>query len=126
MYFGSPFVFLSDNGGEFSNELLHDMGRQLNVTVKVTPAHSPFSNGTVEKHNAVLAETMSKVLSDVKCEPDLALSWSLAEKNSLLNNNGFSPNQLVFGESCRFPSVVTDNLPTYDVATTDVMKKNFK
>ena len=58
-YFGSPFVFFSDNGGEFSNELLHDMGRQLNVTVKVAPAHSPFSNGTVENNNAVLAETMS-------------------------------------------------------------------
>ena len=67
-----------------------------------------------------------KVLSDVKCEPDLALSWSLAAKNSLLNNNGFSPNQLVFGESCRFPSVVTDNLPTYDVATTEVMKKKLQ
>ena len=125
-YFGSPFVFLSDNGGEFSNELLHDMSRQINITVKVTPAHSPFSNGTVERHNAVLAETMCKVLSDVNCEPDLALSWALSAKNSLLNNNGFSPNQLVFGKSCSFPSVVSNDLPAFDVATTDVMRKKHK
>ena len=32
----------SDNGGEFNNSELQDMAENLNITVKITPADSPF------------------------------------------------------------------------------------
>ena len=41
--FGSPGKFISDNGGEFNNELLRDLGEQLNTRVLTTAAESPWS-----------------------------------------------------------------------------------
>ena len=98
------------------------VSRHINITVKTTPAYSPFSNGIVERHNAILAETMVKTLDDLKCEPELALSWALSAKNALLNNDGFSPNQLVFGKNFNFPSVVSNKLPALSTTTNEIIK----
>ena len=52
--FGTPKLFLSDNGGEFINDIFREMGEQLNINVETTSAESPWSNGIVEKHNGVI------------------------------------------------------------------------
>ena len=63
--FVTPTLFLSDNGGEFKNELFTEMGEQLNINIKTTAAESPWSKGTVEKQNRVIGNMMEKVMSDV-------------------------------------------------------------
>ena len=95
--FGTPKLFLSDNGGEFNNDIFREMGEQLNISVKTKGAESPWSNGVVEKHNSVIGNMMEKVLSDAGCSLEVALAWCLSAKNALLNSYGYSPNQLVFG-----------------------------
>ena len=47
--FGCPGKLLSDNGGEFNNDLLREMGEQLNIEVLSTAAESPWSNGITER-----------------------------------------------------------------------------
>ena len=81
-YFGSPMKFHSDNGGEFANEVFLEMNEKLGVETSTTPAESPFSNGVVERHNAVLYETMMKTMEDVKCEPEVALAWAISSKQT--------------------------------------------
>ena len=107
-------MFLTDNGGEFTNELFTEMTDMLNIVDTTTAAESPFSNGIVERHNAVLAGSIRKVLLDTKCKPSIAVSWALSAKNSLVNHNGYSPNQLAFGQNFDFPSVVTNKLPALE------------
>ena len=63
LIYGLPEKLYSDNGGEFNNSELEDMAENLNITVKTTPADSPFSSGLLERHNAVLTETLLKELS---------------------------------------------------------------
>ena len=41
--FGTPKLFLSDNGGEFNNDIFREMGEQLNINVKTIGAESPWS-----------------------------------------------------------------------------------
>ncbi len=53
--FGVPKKILTNNGGEFNNELVRDMAEQLNTIITTTAAESPWSNGIVERHNAVRA-----------------------------------------------------------------------
>ena len=85
-YFGYPKKFLSDNSGEFANnKSFIDMCAKLNIEVATTAGESPFSNGTVERHNKVLAEALQKTLDDVKCELDMALAWAVSAKNALQN-----------------------------------------
>ena len=106
-YFGYPKKFLSDNGGEFSNERFREMNEKLNIETATTAAESPFSNGMVERHNFIIAEAMHKTIEDVRCEPKVALAWAVCAKNSLQNYNGFCPNQLVFGHNINIPCVLT-------------------
>ena len=127
-YFGAPGTFMSDNGGEFSNELFEELCGSLNIIDAKTAPYSGFSNGTVERHNGVLAETVSKLLNDpeLNCTPSLAVSWGVSAKNSLLNHNGFTPNQLVQGKNVSLPSVVIDKLPALQGTTSDFMRRKLQ
>ena len=108
--FGTPNLFLSDNGGEFNNDEFREMGEQLNINIRTTGAESPWSNGIVGKHNSVIDNMMEKVLADVSCSLEVALGWCLSAKNALLNSYGYSPNQLVFGYNPNFLSVMDNKL----------------
>ena len=58
--FGHPTKFLSDNGKEFANHDFLDLCEKMNIVVKTTAAELPWSNGLLERHNAVIGETMNK------------------------------------------------------------------
>jgi transposase InsO family protein len=113
-YFGCPRKFMLDNGGEFSNDVFREMNEKLNVETITTAAESPFSNGTVERHNGILKQTMLKTIVDVKCDPNIALAWAICAKNALHNHFGFSPNQMVFGFNVNMPTVLSDEPPALE------------
>ena len=116
-YFGAPRKMLSDNGGEFDNETFREMNEKLNVQTCNTAAESPWSNGMVERHNAILYESMMKTMKDAQCDPEIALAWAVSAKNSLQNSGGYSPNQLVFGRNINLPNVLQDEPPAHNIDT---------
>ena len=125
MYFGCPQRFMSDNGGEFANDVFIEMNEKLGVETITTVAESPFSNGTVERHYGILYKTMMKTIDDTGCSPDLALVWAVSAKNTLQNAGGYSPNQLVFGTNTNVPSVLTADPPALESTTSsDIVRKN--
>ena len=79
--YGAPEKCLTDNRGEFANSQFLEMCEAMNITVKVTAAESPFSNGLVERHNMIIANMLDQILEDQPLDLDTALSWcSNAEK----------------------------------------------
>ena len=124
-YFGAPLKFHSDCGGEFSNEVFKEMNELFGIETSTTPGESPFSNGIVERGNAMLFETMMKTKDDAKCPLETALAWAVCAKNSLQNVFGYSPNQLVFGRNVNLPSVETDELPSLkEPKYSDMIRQN--
>ena len=115
--FGVPQSIFSDNGGEFDNHLLRDVAELLGTRVITTAAYSPWSNGIVERHNAVLENMILKLIDDSKCSVANALVWAVTAKNALHNNLGYSPNQLVFGKNNNLPSVLTAKPPALHSCT---------
>ena len=115
--FGVPDRILSDNGGEFNNMDMLDMGNNLNTEVTTTAAESPWSNGVCERHNAVIGNMVKKIVSEARCDIKTALAWAVNAKNCLHNVYGFSPAQLVFGRNPNLPSVLNDKLPALEGAT---------
>ena len=109
--FGTPQGIMSDNGGEFDNGLLRDVAELLNTKVLTSAAYSPWSNGIVERHNAVIENMLLKIVEDGSCSVKNALVWAISAKNALHNNRGYSPNQLVFGRNPNLPSVLSDKPP---------------
>ena len=112
--FGTPNLFLSNNGGEFNNELFREMGEQLNINFKTTAAESPWFNGIAKKQNDAIGNMMEKVMSDVGCSLEVALAWCISAKNSLLNSYGYITNQLVFAYNPNFSSVMQNKPPAFE------------
>ena len=74
--FGVPQSIFSDNGGEFDNHLLRNVAELLGTRVITTAAYSPWSNGIIERHNAVLENMVLKLTDDSKCSVADALVWA--------------------------------------------------
>ena len=70
-------MIISDNGGEFNNTLFTNMAELFNINVKPTAAESPWSNGMVERHNAILAKTIEKLSLEHKNKYpiDVIIAW---------------------------------------------------
>ena len=71
----------------------------FNVRICTTTAMSHSSNGFMEQHDAVLGLKETKTINSTNCDLETAVFWAESAKNSLTNNNGFSPNQLVFSKN---------------------------
>ena len=46
-----------------------------------------------------LSDIVLKIKEDINCTWKTALAWAVIAKNCLMNINGFSPHQLVFGQT---------------------------
>ena len=116
--FGAPKRVLTDNGGEFDNEMFRQNAGFYGFQVSATAANSPFSNGCCERHNAVLTETFEKVCADLGHEDEkLCLQNAVFAKNCLFSHLGYSPYQLVYGRSPRLPNVIESELPALEELT---------
>ena len=124
-YFGSPLKLHNDNGGEFANEVFMEMNEKFGIETSTTPGEAPFSNAKVERGNAMLYETTMKTMEDTKCGSETALAWAVSAKNSLQNESGYSPNQLVIGQNGRLPSLLNDAPPALHPTTnSDLVREN--
>ena len=83
-YFGAPNKFMAVNDGGFCNAEYVDLCENFNIEIQNSAAESPFSNGMVECHHAVLAQTALKTKKDTNCSSAVALAWGLNAKNSLV------------------------------------------
>ena len=75
------------------------MNEKLNIEMCTITAKSPFSNGTVEHHNLIVAEAMEKTLEVEKCEPEIVLAWTVNAKNALQNHYGHSAQMNLYFDS---------------------------
>lgn len=66
-YFGRPCQILSDNGSEFDNKEMRELGDKFGIDKRTTVADSLFSKGIVERHNKVVYKCMIETIDDCKC-----------------------------------------------------------
>ena len=122
--FGTPRKILSDNGCEFNNSEMRDLGERFNIKILTTAAESPWSNGVCERQNAVLGEGVRKIMDDTNCSLNIALAWTVSARNSLSNHSGFSPNQLVFGQNPSLPNVYVNKPPALECTSSSEIVRN--
>ena len=123
--YGTPGSLLSDNGREFNNKELLELGEKCNIKIKTTAAESPWSNGLVERHNQILGDMILKTREDTGCSLEMAVMWCITAHNSLSDVHGFSPFQLVFGRNPALPSLQNNKPPALnDETVNDMIRKN--
>lgn len=62
--FGAAKTFHMDNGGEFANDEMRELGNQFGINIKHTAAYSPCANGLNERNHATVDIMMQKMLED--------------------------------------------------------------
>ena len=87
-----------------------------------TGAYSPFQNGLCEKNHHTVDMMVEKILDgNSKMDFNQALSAAIFAKNTLINVQGFSPMQIVFGAQPRIPGAAQNNSPPANEEITEVL-----
>lgn len=121
--YGTPRKILSDAGREFHNDNMEIFTSKMGIELLSTAAESPWSNGLCEKTVGIIKESLIKLKEDGH-EKKEALDWAIFSKNTLSNNKGFSPNQLVFGFNGNIPTLMGEENPAlYENDDNDYMRK---
>ena len=112
--FGFPSVgFWSDNGGEFSNDLVQEVADKMGIQFKFGPSYSPWSNAINERNHASADITVSKILETHGGRlTDKVVSSAAWTHNTNVNVHGSSPLQLATGKAVSIPGLSSANLAT--------------
>ena len=102
--------FYADNGGEFVYMKMDELIAILRVTVRYSPAYSPWSNGINERNNTSCDITIKKLMGERKVTLNDSLVKAAAwTHNTNVNKLGYTLFQLMTGKSCNLPGLTMGN-----------------
>ena len=108
-----------DNGREFANSEMRELGNKLGISIKHTAAYAPWANGINERNHATIDTMMDTMLEKSPgLSEQTALQYATSIRNSMMYVKGFTPSQLSIGQNPRLPSNITDNIPALSEGTT--------
>lgn len=123
--------FFSDKGKEFDNQIMKEYASRLGLTLRTTPAYSPWANGSNERNHFSVDRAVEKVLeTDPKLSlqeaTDLACFW---QNQEIRKRFGCSPQQLLTGKGSSIPgisdgNVVSDQLCSLSKTTQDIFARH--
>ena len=109
----------ADNGGEFKNPKMKEAAAKYGISLRLTAAHSPWSNGKNERNHYTCDIIVDKLLEeDPSIGLEEAVSHAVEAKNLQINKTGLSPRQLMFGKQGVIPGI-TDGSPASMEAVTE-------
>ena len=101
--YGIPEQIHSDQGTQFTSELMREVYKELGIRGTTTPAYNPKSN-PVERSHRDLGQLLRACVNESPQDwesflPDCLLAMRIAQNRS----TGFSPFFLVYGRECVMP-----------------------
>ena len=107
MKLGAPDVIHTDQGSNFSSELMQDICRIFMIEkTRNTPYH-PQGNGQVERFNRVIADTLSKYCAEKPQEWDVYLPYITFVYNTTVHRTiGATLYSMIFGREAQYPIVL--------------------
>ena len=102
--FGSPRVFLSDNGKEFRGRVVTEVADMLGIERRYTPAYHAASNGLIERQNATLQTMLKNLVQETGREWSEVLGFATATYRSTIHESTRqTPNMMVLGREILLP-----------------------
>ena len=85
---------------------MKEVTAKYGISLTLTAAHSPWSNGKNERNHYTCDLTVEKLMEeDGKLSLEEAVSHAVNAKNLQINRSGFSPRQLTFGKQGLIPGI---------------------
>lgn len=114
---GSPSQLLTDQGTNFTSQLLSEVCKLCNVKKIQTSPYHPQGDGLIERFNRTLATMLSMYVNTRHNDWDLILLFCMfAYNTSVQDSTKFSPFFLLYGRSPKLPPELTlcsSNSKTY-------------
>ena len=102
---GIPDEILSDQGSQFTADIMREVMRLLSVSQLHSTPYHPETNGIVERFNGTLKQMLKKLMADKPSDWDRFLPAALfAYREIPQTSTGFSPFQLLFGRVPKGPT----------------------
>ena len=94
-------------GGEFNNDIVHQMGEAIGCKMQTGSGYSARMNGLNKRNHAMVDKCFAKILhDDPKMDPKVALVWAITAKDSYPAHGDFSSFQLVFRKQPKLPNIM--------------------
>ena len=107
--FGAPKRLFSDNGSEFEGPFQEGLWLD-GTTDERSAGFSPWQNGFCERHGGTWKSMYMKMVATFpptnKEQAEEVIQQVNSAKNAMLNHDGHSPHQRVFGQQARIPGMV--------------------
>ena len=107
---GIPKKIMSDQGSDFTSNVVQNLCEIMDVKKIETGAYSPETNGSIERFNRTLAAALRQISSDVGVNFGLTPDWDLFVGYIAANHNakfssriGMTPNKAYHGVDRRLP-----------------------
>ena len=101
---GVPKEILTDQGTNFTSQLLQELYKMLGVKPVRTPPYQPQTDGLVERFNQTLKQMLRKMIDEEGWDWDKLLPYILfAYREVPQSSTGFSPFEMVYGRDVRGP-----------------------
>jgi len=102
--YGFPEEILSDQGTEFTLELMQHFVYQFGITlIRCSPYH-PETNGSCQRFHRTLNAMIPSMVEEFNGSWDECLQWALfAYREILVETLGFSPSEMLYGHAIRGP-----------------------
>ena len=110
---GIPIEVLTDQGTQFTSDLMKEVGRLLSVKQLMTTPYHPICTGIVERLNGTLKKMLCRMCAEQPKQWDRYLPALLfALRETPHDSLGFSPFELLYGRMVRGPMAVLRELMT--------------
>jgi len=100
--FGIPESIISDQGRQFESALFNSLLNMFGISHKRTTAYHPQTNGKIERMHRTLKNSIRCLISQ-SSDWERSLPTALYALRIALNNTGYSPSLLVYGEEIYVP-----------------------
>lgn len=115
---GVPRELLTDQGSNFTSELLKQMCTLLRIKKLQTTAYHPMSNGRNERIHREIPKMLSHYVNKNQSDWDELLPMvNMAYNSQVHESTGFAPHEMVYGNKMRTPLeadlTITENTEIY-------------
>lgn len=118
---GVPGEMLTDQGTQFTSEVMKEVSRLLSFKGITTTPYHPMCNGLVEKFNGTLKQMLKRMCAERPRDWDKYLNALLfAYREVPQESLGFSPFELLYGRSVRGPMMILKELWTKEIPDEEV------
>ena len=118
---GIPREVLTDQGKQFTSDLMKEVGSLLSIKQLTTTPYHPACNGLVKRFNGTLKRMLRKLSEEQPKQWDRYIPALLfAYRETVQESTGFSPFQLLYGRHVRGPLSILKQLWTKDIQDNEV------